>query len=139
MNPPVRSLVDKEYLWSAINDGVIDTIASDHAPHMLSEKETSLCKCPSGVPGIETTLPLLLTAHTQGKISLSKIIDLAYTNPKKIFNVADNDDLVFVNISKFKILQDNDLSTKVKWSPYVGMKLTGFPDYIFSNNRLYYF
>lgn len=137
MNPPLRSIEDQYYLWQALHEGVIDTIASDHAPHTLTEKEAPLCKCPSGIPGIETTLPLLLTAYIQGKISLTKIMQLTYTNPKMIFGIANNEHLVFVNIKKFKVLQDSDLCTKVKWSPYSGMNLTGFPEYIYINRRLF--
>jgi dihydroorotase len=137
MNPPLRKIADQDYLWQAINNGIIDTIASDHAPHTLEEKDSPLCKCPSGIPGIETTLPLLLTAYKHGKISLDKIIQLTYKNPKNIFNVKDNDHIVFVNIEDYKILKDEDLATKVKWSPYSGMRLTGFPAYIYADGALY--
>lgn len=137
MNPPIRSIIDQNHLWQAINDGVIDTVASDHAPHTLEEKDVPLCKCPSGIPGIETTVPLLMTAYVEGKITLEKVIDLIHNNPKKIFNLPDNDNLVFVNIKKFKVLEDSKLFTKVKWSPYSGMSLTGFPEYVYVNNELF--
>ncbi|MFN8769950.1 MAG: dihydroorotase [Neisseriaceae bacterium] len=137
MNPPVRSTKDREYLWQAVNNGLIDTIASDHAPHTLVEKDAVLCKCPSGIPGIETTIPLLITAYKEGKLTLDRIIELAYLNPKKIFSLPENDNLVFLNIKKFKLIEDKNLYTKVKWSPYTGMNLTGFPQYIYANNTLY--
>jgi dihydroorotase len=137
MNPPLRAPHDREYLWSALNSGLIDTIASDHAPHTLEEKEQPLCRCPSGIPGIETALPLLLTAYKAGKISLERIIQLTHDMPKRIFNLPDSDDIVFVNIEDYKVLDNADLYTKVKWSPYSGMRLTGFPELIKSNNTLY--
>jgi dihydroorotase len=137
MNPPLRNISQQEYLFNAIQDGIIDTIASDHAPHTKEEKNQVVGKCPSGVPGIETTLALLLTAYKQNKITLSKILDLTHYNPKKIFNLADNDDKIFVNISDYKILTENSLATKVKWSPYCGSNLTGFTEYVYTNNNLY--
>ena len=137
MNPPLRSKEDQEYLWQALRDGVIDTIASDHAPHTLAEKDQPLCKCPSGVPGIETTLPLLLTAYKAGKISLSRIIDLLYTNPVRLFNLPHNDDMVLVNINHYKQLDESQLATKARWSPFAGMNLTGFPHFVYTNNTLF--
>lgn len=137
MNPPVRNKKEQEHIWQALNDGTIDTIASDHAPHTLSEKEQPLCKCPSGVPGIETTLPLMLTAYKQGKISLDKLERLLHGNAKSLFNVPHNHDLVFANIIDYYPLTSDRLCTKVKWSPFVGMDLTGYPEYIYASGRLF--
>jgi dihydroorotase len=141
INPPVRKPEQKNYMWEAINSGIIDTIASDHAPHTEKEKEKDniRSKCPSGVPGIETTIPLLLTAWKENRISLDMIIKLMHTNPLKIFNNVKHvtDDFVLANISDYRILKGKELKTKVKWTPYEGMNLTGFPKYIFTCNRLY--
>lgn len=136
MNPPLRTKNDQDILWHALNNGIIDTIGSDHAPHKLGEKEQPLCKCPSGVPGIETTLPLLLTAWKQNKVKLSKVIELTHDNPQKIFSLAKNDDLVLVDIVASKILSDENMATKCKWTPFVGMELIGFPRFVFTQNRL---
>lgn len=136
MNPPLRTKNDQDVLWQALNDGVIDTIGSDHAPHKLGEKEQPLCKCPSGVPGIETTLPLMLTAWKQNKVKLSKIIELTHDNPQKIFSLAKNDDLILVDIVTKKVLTDENMATKCKWTPFVGMELIGFPRFVFTQNRL---
>lgn len=136
MNPPLRSLDNQKYLWQALNSGVIDTIGSDHAPHGLHEKLEPLCKCPSGVPGIETTLPLLITAWIQGKLTLSKIIELLHTNPNRIFNLPKNDDLVLVDIVNYHKLIDEEIASKCKWSPFSGINLTGFPRYVYTQNRL---
>ena len=137
MNPRLRNKLDQDILWQAINEGVIDTIGSDHAPHKLGEKEQPLCKCPSGVPGIETTLPLLITAWKDGKISLDKIIELTNKNPERIFNLAPNNDLVLVDITNYRKLKDEDMATKCKWTPFVGMNLTGFPKYVITQGRLF--
>ncbi len=137
MNPPLRNKHDQEILWEAINDGTIDTIGSDHAPHKLHEKEQPLCKCPSGVPGIETTLPLLISAWKNGKLSLEKLVALTHYNPQKIFNLAINDDLVLVDVTNTRELKDEQMATKCKWTPFVGMTLTGFPRYVYLQNRLF--
>lgn len=136
MNPPLRDKADQAVLWDALNSGMIDTIGSDHAPHKLGEKEQPLCKCPSGVPGIETTLPLLINAWQSGLIKLSRIVELLNINPKKIFNLAENDDLVLVDITNKQVLKDENMATKCKWTPFVGMELTGFPRYVYVDERL---
>jgi len=137
MNPPIRTKDDREYLWQALRDGVIDTIASDHAPHTLAEKHQPLAKCPSGVPGVETTLPLLITAYRQGKISLERIVELTHTRAQQIFALAASDDYILVNIEDYHTLTDDMMHTKVKWSPYAGMSLTGYPQYVYTNQQLF--
>lgn len=137
MNPPLRTKADQDYLWQALNEGIIDTIGSDHAPHTLDEKAQPLCKCPSGVPGIETTLPLLLTAWQAGKVKLAKIVELLCTNPQRIFALQANNDLVLADIKNYKNLQNEQLAAKCKWSPFTGMALTGFPKYIYTQHKLY--
>lgn len=136
MNPPLRSKIDQDVLWQALNEGVIDTIGSDHAPHQLNEKEQPLCKCPSGVPGIETTLPLLITAWRENKLSLAKLVALTHDNPQQIFNLPVNDDLVLVDIVNYRELSDAQMASKCHWTPFVGMNLTGFPRYVFTQQRL---
>lgn len=136
MNPPLRDKADQDILWRALNEGVIDTIGSDHAPHKLGEKAQALCKCPSGVPGIETTLPLMISAWKDGKVTLAKIVELLHTNPQRIFKLESNDDLVLVDIINYRTLSDEQMASKCQWTPFVGMKLTGFPRYVFTQNTL---
>ncbi|MFH1291953.1 MAG: dihydroorotase [bacterium] len=137
MNPPVRTLEDQRALWQAIGDGVIDTIGTDHAPHSLKEKAKPYPQSPSGVPGIETLLPLLLNAHSQNKISLEKIIKLTRTNIQKIFNLPNNNDKVIVDLNLVKKVENKNLKTKCGWSPFHGWELTGWPVYTVLNNKLY--
>lgn len=136
MNPPLRNKIDQDILWRALNEGVIDTIGSDHAPHKLGEKAQPLCKCPSGVPGIETTLPLMISAWKDGKVKLSKMVELLHSNPQRIFKLESNDDLVLVDIVNYRTLSDEQMASKCQWTPFVGMKLTGFPRYVFTQDRL---
>lgn len=127
MNPALRQKIETEKLWQAVNEGVIDTIGSDHAPHTMEEKKQAYGCCPSGVPGIETTLPLLYTAYTQGKLSLTKLIELTHEHPRSLLHFSENDDLVFIDTKTIRKVENKMLCTKVKWSPYIGMELVGWP------------
>lgn len=124
MKPPLSSKEDQDVLWEALKDGTIDMIASDHAPHTKEEKEGG--KAPFGVPGLETTLPLLLTAVNEGRLSRERLIELLYTNPKKIFEIPEQEDtFVEVNMEENYVLSNDNLQTKCGWTPFAGMKVTG--------------
>lgn len=137
MNPPLRSHIHQLALFEAIHDGTIDTIGSDHAPHTVMEKSQAYGACPSGVPGIETMLPLLLTAYHEQKLTLAEIIGLTATRAQFIFNLAPNDDVVLVDLNKEKLVQDTDLKTKCAWSPFTGRILKGWPVAVVLRNRFY--
>jgi dihydroorotase len=137
VNPPLRNESHHEALWQAIHDGVIDTIGSDHAPHKISEKEMPYGQCPSGMPGIETTLPLLLNAYHQGHLSLEKIISLTHDNPRKIFNLPENDDRVLVDLQKSMTVNNSELKTKCAWSAFHGVTLRGWPVYTIAQNHFF--
>ncbi len=128
MNPPLRSTEHQTALFKAIKSGIIDTIGSDHAPHTLEEKARPYGMCPSGVPGIETTLPLLLEAYHQDLLTLNNIVDLTSRRAKKIFDLPDfPEDCVLVDLSLTKKVEDQRLSTKCQWSPFAGRFLRGWP------------
>src|SRR3989339_67413 len=127
MNPPLRTAHDQDALWRAINDGTIDTVGTDHAPHTLAEKALPYPQSPSGVPGIETYLPLLLNEYNQGKITIQKIVELTRLNIEKIFNLPPNNDWVIVDLDLEKIVKNKNLKTKCGWSPFDGWKLKGWP------------
>ena len=135
MNPPLRDQNDQEALLEAVKSGLIDTLGSDHAPHSLEEKELSdknqnIYACASGVPGIETNLPLLLNAVNQGKLSLQDVENLSIYGPRKLFNFIDfekNNDWVLIDMNKTKTIQNQDLHTKCGWSPFAGQTLKGWP------------
>lgn len=123
MRPPLASKEDQDALWQAIGDGTIDMVASDHAPHTKEEKEGE--KTPFGVPGLETTLPLLLTAINEGRLSLERLIELCSTNPKKVFGIPNQED-THVEVETIPYTLDpNNLFTKCGWTPFAGMKVTG--------------
>jgi len=137
VNPPLRTAKHRAAIFEAINKGIIDTIGSDHAPHTEHEKYQAYGLCPSGMPGIETTLPLLLNAHHEGFISLEKIISLTSERPRQIFNLPNNNDVVLVDLQKKHIVDNTELKTKCGWSSFAGRKLQGWPVYVVLNGRFY--
>ncbi len=137
MNPPLRTKADNDALWEGIADGTVDTIGTDHAPHTLEEKAKAYPNSPSGIPGIETYLSLLLNAHNEGRISLESIVELTRTNPQKIFNLEDNNDWVIVNLDLKKEIENKNLKTKCGWSPFAGYKLKGWPVATILNDKIY--
>ncbi len=139
VNPPLRTQTDRDALFAAIRDGVIDTIGSDHAPHTIDEKSQAYGSCPSGMPGIETTLPLLLTACHAGLLTLTDVIRLTHDNPQKIFNLTPHEDLVFVDTHTLRSVDELQLATKCRWSAFAGRELRGWPVYVVLAGKLYHF
>ena len=135
MNPPLRGSHDNEVLWQALLDGVIDFIATDHAPHTLEEKKQDYPKSPSGMPGVETSLPLMLTAAAQGRCTVAQVVNWmstavasAYSIPNKGAIAPGYDaDLVLVDLNSHKKVQKEELATKCGWSSFEGWNLTGWP------------
>lgn len=138
MNPPLRTKEDQDALWKGIHDGTIDSIGSDHAPHTLEEKAKPYPQSPSGVPGVETTLPLLLNACNEGKISLDQIIMLCRRNIELIYDLEHNSDVVLVNLEKTKEVKDSELKTKCGWSPFSGRILKGWPVYTILKGKVFH-
>lgn len=119
MLPSLKTKADQEYLWEHLDD--IDIFETDHAPHTYEEKEAGAY----GVPGLETMLPLLLTAEKQGKITRQQIIEKCFTRPAEIFNIPTDSD-TYIEVSPEEYLIDNSaLKTKCGWSPFHGQKVTG--------------
>jgi dihydroorotase len=135
MNPPLRTSHDNEVLWQALLDGVIDFIATDHAPHTLEEKAQTYPKSPSGMPGVETSLPLMLTAAVEGRCTVAQVVNwmstavaAAYSIPNKGAIAPGYDaDLVLVDLNSRKKVIREELLTKCGWSPFEGWNLTGWP------------
>ncbi len=135
MNPPLRSPHDNEVLWQALLDGVLDFIATDHAPHTLEEKAQPYPNSPSGMPGVETSLPLMLTQAMQGRCSVAQVanwmstaVAKAYGIPKKGAIAPGYDaDLVLVDLENYRPVLREELLTKCRWSPFEGWNLTGWP------------
>ena len=131
MKPELRKKSDNEFLWKAINEGCIDTIGTDHAPHLIEEK---MEKVTFGMPGVETSLALMLTAYNEGKIKLPVIQKLMCENPAEIMKIVRRGklkegyyaDVIVVDTEKEWIAGvDDTLESKCGWTPYENWKLKG--------------
>lgn len=134
MNPPVRTVADNEALWQALEDGTIDCVATDHAPHTLAEKKEwemhpgmSALDAPSGVPGVETALPILLY-----RLQPERIHALMFHNPNRIFGLGKEDlvvgshaDIVIVDPLVKREIHAADLHSKCGWTPFEGREVRG--------------
>ena len=135
MNPPIRSKEHRDALWQAVRDGVIDVIGSDHAPHTLEEKAQPYPASPSGMPGVQTLLPLLLDHMNQGRLTLQRVIDLTSAGPQRIYGIAGKGrialgydaDFTVVDLQAKRVIEKSWLASKCGWSPFEGMQVTGWP------------
>ena len=122
-------------LWQALLDGVIDFIATDHAPHTLAEKAQTYPNSPSGMPGVETSLPLMLTQAHQGRCTVAQVSNWMSTAPAQAYKIPNKGliapgydaDLVLVDLENYRPVRREDLLTKCGWSPFEGWELTGWP------------
>lgn len=146
-DPPLRSRRDVEALWSALKLGLIDTIASDHAPHTIEEKKTeSVWKAKPGIPGLETTLPLLLTLVNEKRLTIQELVRLTSEKPAIIFHLKDRGrlkenywaDFVVVDMKQEYKVDSSKFFSKAKYSPFDGWKVKGKSLKTFVNGQLVY-
>jgi dihydroorotase len=141
MNPPIRSPQDNAALWAGLHDGIIDFIATDHAPHTLEEKQQAYPNTPSGMPGVETSLPLMLTAMHEGRCTLAEIQKWMCYGPAEAYHIPNKGkilegwdaDLTLVDIERARPVRNEETFTKVRWSPWNGRELRGWPQYTIVN------
>jgi dihydroorotase len=147
MNPPLRSREDQAALWKGINTGVVDIVASDHAPHTKEEKKKPYWEAPAGVPGIETMLPLMLTAVKRKWITLYTLTKLLSINPAKrmglypqkgALRAGSDADMVVVDLNKKCEIRGKNLHSKCGWTPFEGFKTVGVPIMTISRGRIVY-
>ena len=133
MNPPLRSKEDVEALWDAVKDGTVSCIATDHAPHLREEKEQGYWEAPSGVPGVQTMLPLMLDAVNKKRLSLQQLIKLTSENPAAMFGIKNKGkiaagydaDITLVDMKEEKTIKNDDMLSKCGWTPFDGWKVKG--------------
>lgn len=136
MRPKLAQPGDVEVLWGHINT-TIDCIATDHAPHTLAEKKSS--NPPPGVAGLETSLPLMLTAVQEKRLTLDRLIELMVTNPRRIFNLPLQPDThIEIDPDAKYIISNDDLQTKCGWTPFAGMQATGRVQRVVLRGQLVY-
>ena len=133
MNPPIRSVAHREGLWEYLNLGVPDVIGSDHAPHTKEEKAKAYPASPSGMPGVQTLVPLFLDHVANGRLSLQRFIDLTSAGPQRVFGLVGKGrialgydaDFTVVDLKKRWTVGRDWLASRCDWSPFEGMELTG--------------
>lgn len=141
--PPLRTHVDQTALWEALNSGLIKILATDHAPHTYEEKHCEFEAAASGIPGLETILPLMFTAAAKGKISFEKLIPALTINPAQLMAIKNRGelkkgnyaDVVVVAKEKGKINAE-DFESKAKWTPFNGGEVLYTPKYVLVNGLL---
>jgi dihydroorotase len=146
MNPPIRTAKDNEALWQGLRDGIVDFIATDHAPHTLEEKRAGYPKSPAGMPGVETSLPLLLTEMINGRCTLAEIQKWMCRGPAEAYRIVNKGrlvpgydaDLTLVDTENYHPVRNEETVTRVHWSPYAGKPLTGWPQYTIVGGQIVY-
>ena len=122
MRPRLAAQDDVDALWEHIHS-TIDLVATDHAPHTLAEKKDAQ-NPPPGVPGLESALPLMLTAVAQRRLSLERVVELMYTNPRRVYGLpVQPDTWVEVDLDQSYIFPDHTLYTKCGWTPFSGKRV----------------
>ena len=137
MNPPIRDKSHYDRLWYAVRNDYNDTIGSDHAPHLKTNKEKSYPDSPSGMPGVQTILPVMLNHMNDGKIKLNQIVKFLCENPVKIFGIKNKGyikkdfdaDFTIVDLNKVIEIKNENIESKCGWSPFNGYKFKGTPIY----------
>ena len=137
MNPPIRDKSHYDRLWYAVRNDYNDTIGSDHAPHLKTNKEKSYPDSPSGMPGVQTILPVMLNHMNDGKIKLHQIVKFLCENPVKIFGIKNKGyikkdfdaDFTIVDLNKVIEIKNENIESKCGWSPFDGYKFKGTPIY----------
>jgi dihydroorotase len=135
MNPPLRDKSHQDVLWWGLDQGVVDVLGSDHAPHTLEEKEAAYPASPSGMPGVQTLVPVMLDHVNKGRLSLARFVDLTSAGPQRIFGIAGKGriavgydaDLTIVDLKLQKTITDDWIASKCGWTPFAGRNVQGWP------------
>jgi len=143
MKPELKPKADVDAMWKAIEEGMIDTIGTDHAPHTLEEKDANIT---FGIPGIETAMPLMLDAVNSGRLTLAKLVDMYSAKPAKIFDLAGKGrievgydaDIIIVDMEKEYILRNKEIVSRCGWTPFDGKEVKGMVETTIVNGNVVY-
>ena len=133
MNPPIREEHHRAALWRAVVDGTVDVLGSDHAPHTLEEKAKQYPNTPSGLPGVQTLLPLMLDHVNAGRLTLERLVDLLCAGPQRIYNIAGKGriaagydaDFTLVDLKAQREIRNSWIKSRCAYTPFDGMRVTG--------------
>ncbi|MBL1146651.1 MAG: dihydroorotase [Pseudomonadota bacterium] len=135
MNPPIREERHRAALWKGLQKGVADLIGSDHAPHTHEEKARPYPESPSGMPGVQTLVPLMLNHVNHGRLTLERFVDMVCHNPQRIYGIKGkgrietgyDGDLTIVDMNARRTISNDWVKSKCGWTPFDGMEVTGWP------------
>jgi len=135
MNPPIRKKEHYDRLWTAVKNSIVDVLGSDHAPHSKEDKNKKYPESPSGMPGVQTILPIMLNHINNKNLSLDQLIKFMCENPCKIFGIKKKGyikegfdaDLTIVDMNKEQTIKNEMMATKCGWTPFNNMTIRGFP------------
>lgn len=135
MNPPIRDARHRDALWNAVRVGLVDVIGSDHAPHTREEKARPYPGSPSGMPGVQTLLPVMLNHVHEGRLSLPRLVELVASGPARVYGIARKGriavgadaDLTLVDLKRRARLTHAAMRSACGWTPFDGMEVVGFP------------
>jgi len=144
MNPPIRDKSHYDRLWYAVRNNYNDTIGSDHAPHLKTNKDKKYPNSPSGMPGVQTILPVMLDHVNNKKLELEQLMKLMCENPVKIFGIKNKGflkenydaDITIVDLNKSIKIQNEDIQSKCGWSPFNGYSFKGSPVVTIVNGKI---
>jgi dihydroorotase len=135
MNPPIRDKRHQEALWQAVRGGLVDCIGSDHAPHTREEKNRPYPESPSGMPGVQTLVPVMLDHVAAGRLSLERFVDLTSAGPARIYGITSRGrivlgyraDLTLVDVKARRMITHQWIVSRCGWTPFDGMTVQGWP------------
>ncbi len=135
MNPPVRDAAHRAAIWRALDQGIVDVLGSDHAPHTREEKAKPYPQSPSGMTGVQTLVPLMLDHVNAGRLSLQRFVDLTSAGPQRLFGIAHKGriavgydaDLTIVDLKRRETITNAKVGSRAGWTPYDGVTVTGWP------------
>lgn len=135
MNPPLRGEANREGIWWGLEQGVVDVLGSDHAPHTLEEKAASYPASPSGMPGVQTLVPIMLNHVNAGRLTIERFVDLTSHGPGRIFGMACKGriavgydaDFTVVDLKRRETITNAKAESRSGWTPFDGMEVTGWP------------
>ena len=135
MNPPIRDKDHQKRLWYAVKNNFVDVIGSDHAPHLKVNKDKKYPQSPSGMPGVQTLLPIMLDHVNRNRLTINQLVSFVCENPVKIFNINNKGyikkgfdaDLTIVDMNKVEKIDNSNIASKCQWTPFHGKEIKGFP------------